>query len=109
MVTNISTQMAMVTSTSLTQCSPSSFGRTSDTPAASHRRATRRPPCHASEHCIRGPAATREAHPVVERAEVTMPRRTTLAVVAVAVAAAVVALVAVAGGGGRGRAAGGAR
>src|SRR5512132_4149158 len=44
MVTNISSQMAMVTSTSLTQCSPSSLGRTSDTPAASHRRATRSSP-----------------------------------------------------------------
>jgi thiol-disulfide isomerase/thioredoxin len=40
--------------------------------------------------------------PAVEHAEVAMPRRTAIAVMAVAVAAAVVALVALAGAGGRG-------
>src|ERR687890_735792 len=88
MVMNMATQMPMVTSTSLTQRSPSSFGRTSDTPAASMSSDPIVPlPSHPSIAFGSWRLHSKPV-PAVEHAEVAMPRRTTLTVVAVVVVAA---------------------
>src|SRR5919107_1339405 len=92
MVMNMATQMPMVMSVSLTHRSPSSFGRTSDTPAASMSSDPIVPlPSHPSIAFGSWRLHSKPV-PAVEHAEVAMPRRTTLTVVAVVVVAAVAGL-----------------
>src|SRR4029453_8117252 len=87
MVTNRAAHRPMVTSVSLTHRSPSSFGRTSDTPAASTSGGRTPPP--ATHPSIAFGHRRLHSKPIRDHraAEVAMSRRTTVAVVTVVLAA----------------------